>query len=251
MTELFDSVDPWAIPTSAPAVAGYVDGLYRWAPEAWARFPGIPHVTITVTGLHGARVCDCETGDLSAGAAAAWAVGELWQLRRPTIYCNRSTWPDVQAALAGLQVGASEVDWWIAAPSGIPLLIPGTVATQYAWHSLGQVAENVDLSVTAPGWPVSIAPVPPAPPAPPARPVTVAIMDYQAGHGYWEVRSDGGVFAYGEAPFLGSLGGKVLSAPIVDGSATSTGKGYRLVGADGAVYCWGDAHYFGGVNTLP
>ena len=252
MTLLQDSTDPAAI-VAPEAVAGYIDGLYRWPAEAWASFPGIPHVTITVLGIHGARVCDCETGDLSSGAAAAWAVGELWSLRRPTIYCNRSTWPQVIAALAGLKVTPSQVDWWIADPTGTPHLIEGTVATQYAWHQLGQVAANVDLSLCAPGWPVSITPVTPpvSTPAPPARPATVAIMDYAPGNGYWEVRSDGGVFAYGRAPFLGSLGGKVLSAPIIDACATATGKGYRLVGADGAVYCWGDAHYFGGVNTLP
>jgi len=29
-----------------------------------------------------------------------------------------------------------------------------------------------------------------------------------SGHGYWIVDSDGGVFAYGDAPFLGSMGGR-------------------------------------------
>jgi hypothetical protein len=39
-----------------------------------------------------------------------------------------------------------------------------------------------------------------------------------SGHGYWEVASDGGIFAYG-VPFLGSMGGKLLNEPIV-GMAT-------------------------------
>ncbi len=35
------------------------------------------------------------------------------------------------------------------------------------------------------------------------------------GGGYWEVASDGGVFAFGAAQFDGSMGGKALDAPIV------------------------------------
>ena len=35
------------------------------------------------------------------------------------------------------------------------------------------------------------------------------------GGGYWEVASDGGIFAFGNAAFDGSMGGKALNAPIV------------------------------------
>jgi hypothetical protein len=35
------------------------------------------------------------------------------------------------------------------------------------------------------------------------------------GKGYWLVASDGGVFAYGDAGFFGSHGGKPLNQPIV------------------------------------
>ena len=237
---MFDSTDPGQIPTDADIVAGYIDGLFRWSAADWARFPGA-HVTITVFGLAGARVADCESGDLSAGQVAAWAVRELWALRRPTIYANRSTWPDVVGALAGLGVSLAQVDWWAADPTGVEHLVPGSVATQWAWHSLGQTgARNVDLSITDGTWPSILVPVP-------KRPATVAIVDCPTG-GYWEVAADGGVFAYGSAGFYGSLGGLTLSAPIVDAAATPTGKGYRLVGADGAVYCFGDAPYFGGTN---
>lgn len=38
--------------------------------------------------------------------------------------------------------------------------------------------------------------------------------------GYWEVASDGGVFAFGSAVFEGSMGGQVLNAPIVGAAAT-------------------------------
>ena len=35
------------------------------------------------------------------------------------------------------------------------------------------------------------------------------------GKGYWEVASDGGLFAFGDAGFYGSMGGHPLNQPIV------------------------------------
>jgi hypothetical protein len=35
------------------------------------------------------------------------------------------------------------------------------------------------------------------------------------GQGYWFVASDGGIFAYGDAPFNGSMGGRPLNKPMV------------------------------------
>ena len=43
--------------------------------------------------------------------------------------------------------------------------------------------------------------------------------------GYWEVASDGGVFAFGTATFHGSMGGKPLNAPIVGIASTADGRG--------------------------
>ena len=47
--------------------------------------------------------------------------------------------------------------------------------------------------------------------------------------GYWEVASDGGIFAFGGAPFYGSMGGKPLNQPIVGIASTPTGTGYWQV----------------------
>ena len=67
---------------------------------------------------------------------------------------------------------------------------------------------------------------------------TVATPD---GGGYWLVAADGGVFAFGDAPFYGSMGGQRLNAPIVGMAATPDGHGYWLVAADGGVFNFGDA----------
>ena len=40
------------------------------------------------------------------------------------------------------------------------------------------------------------------------------------GRGYWFVAADGGIFAFGDAPFNGSMGGTHLNQPIVGMAAT-------------------------------
>ncbi len=43
----------------------------------------------------------------------------------------------------------------------------------------------------------------------------VGITATHDGGGYWLQGSDGGIFSFGDAPFLGSLGGVRLNAPMV------------------------------------
>jgi hypothetical protein len=52
------------------------------------------------------------------------------------------------------------------------------------------------------------------------------------------VASDGGIFAFGNAPFLGSLGSQNLASPIAGMFADSSG-GYTLVAQDGTLYPFG------------
>ena len=72
------------------------------------------------------------------------------------------------------------------------------------------------------------------------------------GGGYWLVAADGGVFAFGDARFAGSMGGAHLNAPVVAMAATPDGGGYWLVAADGGVFAFGDARFAGsmGATTL-
>ena len=62
--------------------------------------------------------------------------------------------------------------------------------------------------------------------------------------GYWLAAADGGVFAFGDATFRGSAGGRPLSAPVV-GMASRTTGGYWLVGRDGGVFSFGGATFLG------
>ncbi len=87
----------------------------------------------------------------------------------------------------------------------------------------------------------------------------VGIAAPGGGQGYWLAQAGGGVYSYGDAPFLGSTyseglsglsGPRPLAAPIVGITAAPSGKGYWLVGADGGVFAFGDAGFYGsGVPT--
>jgi hypothetical protein len=68
------------------------------------------------------------------------------------------------------------------------------------------------------------------------------------GNGYWEVAADGGIFAYGDARFYGSMGGQHLNAGMVGMAATPDGNGYWEVAADGGIFAYGDARFYGSMG---
>jgi hypothetical protein len=71
------------------------------------------------------------------------------------------------------------------------------------------------------------------------------------GRGYWEVASDGGIFAFGDATFEGSMGGQPLNAPIVGIATTPDGRGYWEVASDGGIFAFGDATFEGSMGGQP
>ena len=71
------------------------------------------------------------------------------------------------------------------------------------------------------------------------------------GLGYWLVASDGGIFSFGNAAFLGSRGGQPLNKPIVGMAATPDGGGYWLVASDGGIFSYGDAAFYGSRGGQP
>jgi hypothetical protein len=67
-------------------------------------------------------------------------------------------------------------------------------------------------------------------------------------HGYWMAASDGGIFAFGDAAFYGSMGGRPLNQPIVGMGAPPKGGGYWLVASDGGIFAFGDAPFRGSMG---
>ncbi|HMK98203.1 MAG TPA: hypothetical protein VK425_11695 [Acidimicrobiales bacterium] len=89
-------------------------------------------------------------------------------------------------------------------------------------------------------------------------PVYVGIVATPDGQGYWLATSDGGVSAFGDAAWYGSLTAERSrpAAPVVGVARVPDGRGYWLVGADGRVYNFGDARLYSalpgtGVPTEP
>ncbi len=80
---------------------------------------------------------------------------------------------------------------------------------------------------------------------------TAAATDPQPGSGYRLAASDGGVFAFGEAVFEGSMGGTQLNQPIVGKVADPLSGGYWLVASDGGIFSFGGARYFGSTGGVP
>ncbi|MGH9093254.1 MAG: IPT/TIG domain-containing protein, partial [Acidimicrobiales bacterium] len=73
----------------------------------------------------------------------------------------------------------------------------------------------------------------------------------RTGLGYWESAADGGIFAYGNAGFHGSMGGQPLNAPVVGMAATPDDGGYWEVASDGGLFAFGDAAFYGSMGGHP
>lgn len=83
--------------------------------------------------------------------------------------------------------------------------------------------------------------------------VMTAMLTHPAwGDGYLLIQEDGGVFAYGDAPYLGSVPALEIRLTglerIISGGPAPDGGGYWLMGGNGAVYAFGSAKYCGGAN---
>ena len=70
------------------------------------------------------------------------------------------------------------------------------------------------------------------------------------GAGYWLVASDGGIFAFGSARFLGSMGGRPLVKPVVTMAVDPSTGGYWLFTSDGGVFAFG-APFLGSMGGQP
>lgn len=151
MRTMYDSVTPRNILKANPnpqMVGGYLNGRYAWSQADWALFPNAVHVRISVRdSLLDGHVLDVETGDATPQEAPGWLTARRKAGADPAIYCNRSTWPQVQAACQA--AGVPEPHYFIATASGQAQIPTGAVAAQY----LLDVAPGIDVSAVADYWP--------------------------------------------------------------------------------------------------
>jgi hypothetical protein len=68
------------------------------------------------------------------------------------------------------------------------------------------------------------------------------------GKGYWLVASDGGIFSFGDARFLGSMGGIHLNRPVVGIVADDVSGGYWEVATDGGIFAF-HAPFYGSTGN--
>ena len=76
-----------------------------------------------------------------------------------------------------------------------------------------------------------------------------SLVPTRDGGGYWLVASDGGIFAFGDAPFRGSMGATKLNKPVV--GMVRYGDGYLMVGADGGIFDFSDTPFAGSLGANP
>ena len=74
-----------------------------------------------------------------------------------------------------------------------------------------------------------------------------AIVAPATATGYWEIAANGGLYAFGSAPSLGSPLG-LSAASVVGIASTADGKGYWVAAADGGVFSYGDAVFYGSLG---
>lgn len=78
----------------------------------------------------------------------------------------------------------------------------------------------------------------------------VGLAGTSSGSGYLLARSDGWIWNYGDAAYLGSMGGQTLNAPTRGIASTGDGGGYWELGSDGGIFSFGDAGFYGSTGSL-
>lgn len=154
MRTMYDALNAKNIPAGATMVAGYIDKitLEPWSAADWTRFPNAVKVQIVKKATTNAgHVGDCETGDMTPAEAVQWVRTRRAAGAGPTIYCNASTWPAVQAAFNAAR--EPHPHYWIAKYDGIANLPTLNGITAVAKQYLGDQPPGFDKSCVADHWP--------------------------------------------------------------------------------------------------
>jgi hypothetical protein len=143
----YDSTVPSEIPAHQ-LIAAYADGDYK-VPRSSVSDPATV-IWIDVNGGDAnATALDVEPGDATPAEAAVWVRTRLTDHPDATavVYTMRSEWAATKASVATLPASMqSKVRWWIADPTGVPHIVPGSQATQWYWGA------DYDINSALPGF---------------------------------------------------------------------------------------------------
>jgi hypothetical protein len=144
---IYDSLVPWKIP-SGKKIATYATGAHPVPASAVAGRGPVLWIDTLGTDPK-VPVLDVEPGCAPSSIAAGWVTKRLSAQPGAVaiIYTSISQWPTLQADIATLPARMrSHVRWWIADPTGVPHVVPGSNATQWYWGS------GYDISTALPNF---------------------------------------------------------------------------------------------------
>ncbi len=133
---IYDSVQPGSLP-AGEAAAVYATGAYATQPNTVAGHHTVLWIDTQATDP-GANVLDVEPGDATPQAAAQWVKQRLTSQPHSiaVVYTMRAEWQQVKDNVATLPGWMqSKVRYWIADPTGVNHVVPGSSATQWYWGS--------------------------------------------------------------------------------------------------------------------
>jgi hypothetical protein len=146
-TTIYDSVTPSSIPAGAKA-AVYSNGSYAASPSQVAGHANT--LWIDTSGSNPkANALDVEPGDATPQQAGTWVQQKLTATPNQTaiVYTMISQWDATKQAISALPSQMqSHVKWWIADPTGVNHVVPGSDATQWYW------GQNYDITTANPGF---------------------------------------------------------------------------------------------------
>lgn len=144
---VYDSVTPNTIP-SGKSAAVYANGSYATSASSVAGHHSVLWIDTNGSDPN-ANVLDVEPGDATPAGAAQWVSERLSHQphSEAIVYTMMSDWQAVKDDVGGLPSWMqSHVRYWIADPTGVPHVVPGSSATQWYWGS------SYDISTANPNF---------------------------------------------------------------------------------------------------
>jgi hypothetical protein len=152
--EFYDSVEPQAVPAGA-IVGTYSTGARPIPASAVAGRKQVLWIDTLATNPGGSGALDVEPGCATPSQVPGWVSSRLKAHpgQVAIVYMSLSEWPQVQADVASLPSWMrSRIRWWVADPTGVPHIVPGSQATQWYWGSTydeSMAAPNFDPTLVA------------------------------------------------------------------------------------------------------